>query len=133
MEWSTKIVYLICHYSEYVLSSSLSIYFTLLLCYRIIMLLSFTTVDFYLFIILGLLLCQYVLLTRSQCKVSDTLVTVKSCGPLDSNRQSWKQKHFIDKTWTTRWFYSHLQILYSWIVAKTIWGNKMKNTNRYHQ
>ena len=34
---------------------------------------------------MGLLICKYAnmrLLTRIQCKVSDTQVTVKACGPL---------------------------------------------------
>ena len=31
---------------------------------------------------MGLLIYKYEPLTRSQCKVSDTQVTVKACGPL---------------------------------------------------
>ena len=45
------------------------------------MLLSYTIVDFYLFYN-GAVDMQIRALTRSQCKVCDTQVTVKACGPL---------------------------------------------------
>ena len=53
----------------------------LLLCWRIMMLLSYRFF-FYLYYneAVGIQICT--LLTRSQCKVSDTQVTVKACGPL---------------------------------------------------
>ena len=75
-EGRTKIVYFIC--------IIVNMYYLLLYqyishCYCV-NLISFTIVD--LFIILGLLLCQYMLQTRSQCKVSVTQVTIKACGPL---------------------------------------------------
>ena len=46
------------------------------------MLLSDTIVDFYLFYDGAVDIQIWALLTRSQCKVSDTQVTVKACGPL---------------------------------------------------
>ena len=46
------------------------------------MLLSDTIVDFHLFYDWAVDIQIWALLTRSQCKVSDTQVTVKACGPL---------------------------------------------------
>ena len=46
------------------------------------MLLSDTIVDFHLFYDGAVDIQILALLTRSQCKVSDTQVTVKACGPL---------------------------------------------------
>ena len=46
------------------------------------MLLSDTIVDFHLFYVGAVDIQIWALLTRSQCKVSDTQVTVKACGPL---------------------------------------------------
>ena len=47
------------------------------------MLLSYTIVDFYFYYNNGAIDMQIcTLLTRIQCKVSDTQVTVKACGPL---------------------------------------------------
>ena len=48
------------------------------------MLLSYTMLDFHLFYdgAVDIQICA--LLTRSHCKVSDTQVTVKACGPLVS-------------------------------------------------
>ena len=47
------------------------------------MLLSYTIVDFYFYYSNGAVNMQIcTLLTRIQCKVSDTEVTVKACGPL---------------------------------------------------
>ena len=47
------------------------------------MLLSYTIVDFYFYYNNGAVDMQIcTLLTRIQCKVSDTQVTVKACGPL---------------------------------------------------
>ena len=46
------------------------------------MLLSYTIVDFYLFYNGVVDMKIWALLTRSQCKVSDTQVTVKACGLL---------------------------------------------------
>ena len=46
------------------------------------MLLSDTIVDFHLFYDGAVDILIWALLTRSQCKVSDTQVTVKACGPL---------------------------------------------------
>ena len=46
------------------------------------MLLSDTIVDFHLFYDGAVDIQIWALLTRSQCKVSDTQVTVKACGPL---------------------------------------------------
>ena len=48
------------------------------------MLLSYTIVDFYLLYGGAVDMQIRALLTRSQCKVSDTQVTVKACGPLVS-------------------------------------------------
>ena len=76
---------------EYVLSSTLSIYSTLIAIvleynsyieYIVMMLLSDTIVDFHLFYDGAVDIQIWALLTRSQCKVSDTQVTVKACGPL---------------------------------------------------
>ena len=49
------------------------------------MLLSYTIVDFDFYYNYGAVTCNMqicTLLTRIQCKVSDTQVTVKACGPL---------------------------------------------------
>ena len=46
------------------------------------MLLSDTIVDFHLFYDGAVDIQIWALLTKSQCKVSDTQVTVKACGPL---------------------------------------------------
>ena len=46
------------------------------------MLLSYTIIDFHLFYDGALDIQIWAPLTRSQCKVSDTQVTVKACGPL---------------------------------------------------
>ena len=46
------------------------------------MLLSDTIVDFHLFYDWAVDIQIWALLTRSQCKVSDSQVTVKACGPL---------------------------------------------------
>ena len=46
------------------------------------MLLAYTIVDFYLFYYGAVDIQIWALLTRSQCKVSDTHVTVKAFGPL---------------------------------------------------
>ena len=46
------------------------------------MLLSYTMADFHLFYDGAVDIQILALLTRSQCKVSDTQVTVKACGPL---------------------------------------------------
>ena len=49
------------------------------------MLPSYTMVDFRLFYDGPVDIQLWALLTRSQCKVSDTQVTVKACGPLVRN------------------------------------------------
>ena len=73
----------ISYYSEYVLSSNLSIYSTLIaIVLGIMMLLSYTMVDFHLFYDGAVDIQIWALLTRSQCKASDTQVTVKACWPL---------------------------------------------------
>ena len=46
------------------------------------MLLSDTIIDFHLFYDGAVDIQIRALLTRSQCKVSDTQVTIKACGPL---------------------------------------------------
>ena len=46
------------------------------------MLLSVSIVDFHLFYDVAVNIQILALLTRSQCYVSDTQVTVKACGPL---------------------------------------------------
>ena len=53
-----------------------------LLCQRIMMLLSDTIVDFHLFYDGAVDIQIWALFTRSQCKISDTQVTVKACRPL---------------------------------------------------
>ena len=70
-------------FSEYVLSSTLSIYSTLIA----IVLTNYDVaflyyVDFHLFYDGAVDIQIWTLLTRSQCKVSDTRVTVMACGPL---------------------------------------------------
>ena len=70
-------------HSEYVLSTSLSIYFTLIVIVLKNYNAAFLSIgDFYLFYngAVDMQICT--LLTRNQCKVSDTQVTVKACGPL---------------------------------------------------
>ena len=64
-------IYILCEINMY---STLSIYSTLIA--------NVFRVDFYLFYdgAVDIQICA--LLTRSQCKVSDTQVTVKACGPL---------------------------------------------------
>ena len=52
------------------------------LCLGIMMLLSYTMVDFHLFYDGAVDIQIWALLTRSQCKASDTQVTVKACWPL---------------------------------------------------
>ena len=53
------------------------------------MLLSYIIVDFYLYYNNGAVDMQIcTLLTKIQCKVSDTQVTVKACGPLVLDRRS---------------------------------------------
>ena len=59
----------------------------LLLYYGILMLFSDAIVDFYFFFDEAIDMQIWALLTRSQCRVSDTQVTVETCGPLVS-------KHF---------------------------------------
>ena len=54
----------------------------LLLYKGIIMLLSCAIVDFYQFYDMAVDMQIWALLTKSQCRVSDTHVTVKACGPL---------------------------------------------------
>ena len=77
-EGTTKIVNFICHYSEQALFSSLSIYFR-----RIMMLLSYTIVDFHHLIYYGAVNMQMcALLKNSQCKFSDSQVNFKACWPL---------------------------------------------------
>ena len=51
------------------------------------MLLSYTIVDFHLFYDWAVDIQIWALLTRSQCKVSDTQVTIKACGPLVKNQR----------------------------------------------
>ena len=46
------------------------------------MMLSYTIIDFHLFYDKAVDIQISALLTRSRCKVSDTQVTVKACGPL---------------------------------------------------
>ena len=55
---------------------------SLLLCEGIMMLLSYTMVDFHLFYDGAVDIQIWALLTRSQCKASDTQVTVNACWPL---------------------------------------------------
>ena len=55
------------------------------------MLLSYASVDFYLFYDGAFDMQIWALLTRSQCRISDTRVTVKAHGPLVNLRKS---KHF---------------------------------------
>ena len=73
------------HYSEYALSSTLSIYSTLI---AIVLRDSHTAflchVYFYLFSDGAVDMQIWALLTRSKCEVSDTQVTVRACGPLVS-------------------------------------------------
>ena len=49
------------------------------------MLLSYTMVDYHLSYDVAVDIQISTLMTRSQCKVSDTQVTVKACGPLISH------------------------------------------------
>ena len=56
----------------------------LLLCQGIMMLLSYTIVDFHLFYDGPVDIQIWAPLTRSQCKVSDTQVNIKACRPLVS-------------------------------------------------
>ena len=77
----------ISHYSEYVFSSSLSIYFTLIA----IVLKDYDAAFLYNFFFIyynngavDMQICA--LLTRIQCKVTDTQLTVKACGPLVNNK-----------------------------------------------
>ena len=74
----------ISHYSEYVLSSPLSIYSTDCYCVKRDYDAAFLYHHWFLFILYGAVDIQIILwalLTRSQC-VSDTRVTVKACWPL---------------------------------------------------
>ena len=72
----------ISHYSEYVFSSSLSIYFTLIA--------AFLYNCWFLFIIIMELRCKYApIVTRIQCKITDAQVTVKACGPLVFSSGEW--------------------------------------------
>ena len=57
------------------------------------MLLSDTIVDFHLFYDGAVDIQIRALLTRSQCKVSDTRVTVKACGPLGKGKFLLLQDH----------------------------------------
>ena len=74
------------HYSEYALYSTLSIYITLIAIvlkeYNVV---SYVTVDIHLFYDVAANMQMLALLTRSQCRVSDTHVTVKALGPLVFN------------------------------------------------
>ena len=71
----------ICLYSEYALYSTLSIYNTLIA----IILRDYNAVFLMPLLILFAVDMQiWASLTRSECKVSDTQVTVKACGPLVS-------------------------------------------------
>ena len=76
--WPDKSLLWICNY---LLLCQYMAYW-LLLYYGIIMLLSNAIVDFYLFYDGVLHMQIWVPLTRSQCKVSDTQVTLKACGSL---------------------------------------------------
>ena len=58
------------------------------------MLLSDIIVDFHLFYDGAVDIQIWALLTRSQCKVSDTQVTVKACGPL-VDTYDWLRIHKI--------------------------------------
>ena len=53
------------------------------------MMLSYTIIDFHLFYDGTVDIQIWAPLTRSQCKVSDTQVTVKACGPLVIIRYVW--------------------------------------------
>ena len=59
------------------------------------MLLSYTIVEFHLFYDGAGDIQIWALLTRSQCKVSDTQLTVKHCGPLEKNQRFINQAHII--------------------------------------
>ena len=63
----------------------------LLLCEWTMMLLTYLIVDFHLFYHGAVDIQIWALLTRSRCKVSDTQVTGKACGPLVKiwNRNCW--------------------------------------------
>ena len=73
----------ISHFSEYVLSSTLSIYSTLIAIVFRDYDAAFRYHSWFSFILWwGCWYTNMSPLTRSQCKVSDTQVTVKACGPL---------------------------------------------------
>ena len=76
------------------------------------MLLSYTLVDFRLFYDGAVDIQIWALLTKSQCKVSDTQVTVKACGPLLENNNiliNFNSKQiFLGVAW--------------YIVSISIWG-----------
>ena len=55
------------------------------------MLLSYTIVYFHLFYDGAVYIQIWAPLTRSQCKVSDTQVTLKACGPLVNNTSALKK------------------------------------------
>ena len=67
----------------------------LLLCQGIMMLLSYTIVDFHLFYDGAVDIQIWAPPTRSQCKVCDTQVTVKACGPHFKNIQGKNNLCFV--------------------------------------
>ena len=66
----------------YLLLCQYTAHWLLLFSQGIMILLSYTIVDFHLFYDVAVDIQIWAALTRSQCKVSDTQVTVKVCGPL---------------------------------------------------
>ena len=127
-EGSTNIVNFITHAAEvfilgydhiihYSVHSLLPYQYTahlLLLYWGIIMLLSYPIVDSYLFYDGVVDMQLWFLLTRSQCRVSDTQVTVKVCGPLELHYRScygarvskkWSVISFLENKSSLRSFY----------------------------
>ena len=73
------------------------------------MLLSYTIVDFHLFHDGAVDIQILAPLTRSQCKVSDTQVTVKACGPLVIVLSS-----FVQRCWyVTIFFFNNFYLTMS--------------------
>ena len=96
----------ISNFSEYVLSSILSIYSTLIAIVLRDYDAAFRYHSWFSFILWWAVDIEiWALLTRSQCKVSDTQVTVKACGPLvlriDSNIYYYFYQRYMNRqrTW----------------------------------
>ena len=115
-------------YSEYVFSSSLSIYFTLIAlwcCFPIQLLISIYNNN-------GAEMQICPLLTRIQCKVSDAQVTVKACWPLVIlispsyiTSSCWISAAGSKYNNLAKSIYS-LFLCWEWYVRPKIWGNTNK-------